>query len=261
MFIDPRSLTQDHQRLEEIEKASRRLVTQAILDFRETAAEIFAKEPDLVQDFGEDITREALDRMGVSRIDQRLFGKIDYKRARYLFHPEYAVRQALLVDSKAEKVAGASTATLQTAQTSLRIRHIRANTAVDEEGKLPSVLDTPQGPFLTTTIFVKYNYRVVDLVSGAADEGVEVEDEEERQEGADSGSNQLVDITVAALPNGFLQDIYNPTATDTIWRPGRNSPMRGEPFRVRLVFDLLKAKASWRVQKIQMAPTGFVWDE
>jgi Type II restriction enzyme SfiI len=263
MFIDPQSLEQNLPRLEEIERASLRLVTQAVLDFRETAAEIFAKEPDLVQDFGEDITREALDRMGVSRIDQRLFGKIDYKRARYVFHPEYAIRQALFVDSKAEKVAGASTATIQTAQTSLRIRHIRANQSIDEEGKLPRILTSPQGDFLTTTIFVKYNYRVVGLAGGGADEGVGDDGDEETVESVPElkSANQLVDITVAALPNGILQDFYNPTVADTIWRAGRNAPSLGEPFRVRLVFALLKAKAAWRVQKILAAPTPFAWDE
>ena len=54
--------------------------------------------------------------MGVAKIDQRLFGKTDYKRARYLFHPDYAIRQALFIDSKAEKVNGQGTATLQTSQ-------------------------------------------------------------------------------------------------------------------------------------------------
>src|SRR5436309_16071605 len=117
MFIEPAELANQPDRLEEIEKASMRLVTQAVYEFRLTAAEIFAREKDLAQDIAEDITREALDRLGVSRMDLRLFGKIDYKRARYVFHPEYAVRQALFVDSKAEKESG--TATLQTAQTSL----------------------------------------------------------------------------------------------------------------------------------------------
>src|SRR6266498_1039822 len=126
MFIDPRALENDLDRLEEIERASMRLVTQAIYDFRKTAAEIFEKERDLVQDIGEDITREALDKMGVSKIDERLFGKIDYKRARYVFHPDYAVRQALFVDSKAEAFSGRATATLRTAQTSMRIRHVRS---------------------------------------------------------------------------------------------------------------------------------------
>src|SRR5437867_13201751 len=113
MFTDPSSLASDHAKLEEIEKASMRLVCQAIYDFKNPATKIFENEQDFA-DIGEDITREALDRMGVSKIDERLFGKIDYKRARYVFHPDYAVRQALYVDSKAEKEG--TSATLQTAQ-------------------------------------------------------------------------------------------------------------------------------------------------
>jgi len=237
MFINPGSLRSDLDKVEEIEKASLRLVTQAIYDFRETAALIFENEKDLVQDIGEDITREALDKMGVSRIDERLFGKIDYKRARYIFHPEYAVRQALFVDSKAEDVRGQGTATLQTAQTSLRIRHIRSNQPVDEPGKLPAVIQTTKAEYLTTTIFVKYNYTKP------------TED-----------SCRLVRIVIAALPSGMLQDLYNPTAAETIWRAGRNAPTRGEPFRVRLVFNLLKQKKAWRVQTIPLAPDPFLWE-
>ena len=97
MLLDPRQLRDNLDRLEDIEKASLRLVVQALYDYRDSAQEIFHEESDWVADIGEDITREALDRMGMSRIDQRLFGKVDYKRARYLFHPEYAVKQALFV--------------------------------------------------------------------------------------------------------------------------------------------------------------------
>jgi len=61
MLINPHTLQDDPERLEAIEKASLRLVVQAVCDFRETAAEIFKYESDLVADIGEDITREALD--------------------------------------------------------------------------------------------------------------------------------------------------------------------------------------------------------
>src|SRR5690348_1868599 len=101
------------------------MAVQALNDFQATAASIFANEPDLAQDIGEDVTREALDRMGTSVIPIRLFGKMDYKRARYLFHPDYSLRQALFIDSKAEDIAGAGTVTIQTAQTSLAIRQYR----------------------------------------------------------------------------------------------------------------------------------------
>ena len=124
MLISPQLLRDDLERLEDIERASLRFVVQAIYNYRETASEIFQEEGDLVADIGEDITREALDHLGMSKINQRLFGKVDYKRARYLFHPEYAIKQALFIDSKAEKVSGQGTATLQTSQFSMIVRQI-----------------------------------------------------------------------------------------------------------------------------------------
>ncbi len=238
MLIDPYSLGNDLRRLEEIEKASLRLVVQAIYDYRETAAEIFHRESDLVADIGEDITREALDRMGTAKIDKRLFGKIDYKRARYLFHPEYAVKQALFVDSKAEKISGQKTATLQTSQFSLKVRQERANEVVEVQGELPSILHINGDTYITTTVFVKYNY-----------------------ESPSEGNNRLRSITIAALPNGLLQEKYNPSATDSIWLAGRNAPSRGEVFRVRLAFAKLKAKVGWRVQHIDLDGSAFEWSE
>ena len=237
MLIRPQDLKRDLNRLEDIEKASLRLVVQAIVDFSQDAVAIFREESDLVADIGEDITREALDRLGMSKIDQRLFGKIDYKRARYLFHPEYAVKQALFVDSKAEKTSGQGTATLQTSQFSMVVRQIRMDQAMEVAGKLPPVLTVRDEEYITTTIFVKYNY-------------------------AETGTNNVLDsITIAALPNGFLQDRYNPDCTDTIWIVGRNAPTLGEEFRVRLSFHRLKEKAHWRVQRIPIALGEFVWDD
>jgi len=212
------------------------MVVQAISDYRESAVEIFREESDLVADIGEDITRDALDRMGMSRIGQRLFGKIDYKQARYLFHPEYAVKQALFVDSKAEKTSGQRTATLQTSQFSLTVRQIRADEAVEIPGSLPPVLWLRDEEYITTTIFVKYNY---------------IE--------STSQMNALDSITVAALPNGLLQEMYNPNTDDTIWLAGRNAPTLGEAFRVRLSFPRLKAKANWCVQSMPLAPQLFEW--
>lgn len=237
MFLDPETLATDLERLEGIEKGSMRLVAQALYDFRETAAEIFRREPDLAQDIGEDITREALDRMGMSRLDARLYGKMDYKRARYVFNRDYAILQALFVDSKAEKIAGKTTATLQTSQTSMEIRQIRGGQELNVSGKLPKFIETEKGKCLTTTIFVKYNYDFKN------------------------NENRLITITIAALPNGFLQERYNPTPHDTIWKAGRDAPTRGEEFRVRLSFDRLKKKMNWRIQTIPMSPHPFVWDD
>jgi hypothetical protein len=236
MLINPQELSQNLDRLEEIEKVSLRLVTQAIYNYRTTAQEIFREESDLVADIGEDITREALERLGMPRIDQRLFGKIDYKRACYLFHPDYALKQALFVDSKAEKVSGQGTATLQTSQLSMIVRQIRFGGDMEVPGKLPTIVNLKGESYLTTTLFVKYNYQEQD------------------------SWNMLKSITVAAVPNGMLQERYNPNTQDTIWIAGRNAPTLGEEFRVRLSFHRLKVKANWRVQKIPIPPDEFSWN-
>ena len=240
MTLDPRQLKTEPSLLEEIEKATLRMVTQAIYDFRDEASEFFVHEPDAVADIGEDITREAMDRMGTSIIPARLFGRIDYKRARYVFHPEYSVRQALFIDSKAEQVAGSRTVTIQTSQTSLRIRQIRSGQPIDVQGTLPRTLQLQGVDYLVTTVFVKYNY----------------EDSEGKSEKA------LQSISVTGLPNGMLQEKYNPSHEEGIWLAGRNAPSRGESFRVRISLPGLKQLANWRVQNIELGPDdSFSWDE
>ena len=216
------------------------MVIQAIYDFRNEAGEFFVHETDLVADIGEDITREALDRMGTSIIPVRLFGKIDYKRARYVFHPEYSVRQALFVDSKAEKVEGAGTITIQTAQTSMHVRQMRANAPVDEPGTLPQVISAQDTNYLVTTIFVKYNYTEI----------------------IETSQKSLESISITCLPNGMLQERYNPTPMQTFWLAGRNAPSRGESFRARISLSRLKRLAPWRVQHISLTQGApFAWDE
>ncbi len=236
MFLDPYTLARRPELLESIEKASTRFVAQALDLFRQESVSIFEHETDLQGDIGEDITTEALDSLGMSRMAQRVFGKMDYKRARYIFEPDYAVRQVLLVDSKAEKSGGV--ARLQTSQTSMRVRQRRAGLNLDVPGKIPTVAVIKDIPFLTTTIFVKYVYR-------------------NRARG-----NALQKIVIACCPNGLLQDYYNPTPSDTIWVGGPNSPKRQEAFRTRLSFERLKRKKGWRVQTISIEPEElFVWDD
>jgi hypothetical protein len=103
---------------------------------------------------------------------------------------------------------------------------------------VPRVAVLGSEPFLTTTIFVKYVYATTER------------------------RNTLRQIKTACLPNGLLQERYNPTAVDTIWKAGPDAPTRGEKFRTRLSFSLLKAKSRWRVQEIVIEPAApFVWDE
>jgi hypothetical protein len=226
MFLDPNTLAENPNLIESIEKASTRFVSQAIELFRAEAQDIFAHENDLQGDIGEDITAEALDSLGMSRMAHRVFGKMDYKRARYIFEPEYAVRQVLLVDSKAERTGGV--ARVQTSQTSMAIRQVRARQELNVQGTVPRVAILQDVPFITTTIFVKYVYD------------------------REGGTNSLTKIIIACVPNGFLQGLYNPTPQDTIWVSGPNAPTLGEAFRTRLSFSRLKQKRTWRVQEISI---------
>ena len=243
MTLDPASLDQDLDLLESVGKASLRLVVQAIYSFATEAADIFENERDDVQDIAEDVTREAMDRIGTSIIPVRLFGTIDYKRARYLFSPDFSLRQALFVDSKAEKVEGSRTVTIQTSQTSqtsMRVRQVRSGAAVDVPGTVPLIYrDRDNLAFLTTTIFVKYNYEEIPEVG-----------------------NQLHSISITCLPNGMLQERYNPNPATTFWLAGRNAPSRGEEFRVRIGLTGLKEMASWRVQYLRLKPSfSFEWED
>ena len=214
--------------LENIEKTTLRLVFQAIADYRAQILEIFRMEDDAPMDIAEDMTREALDGMGAAKMPMRLFGKVDYKRAQYVFLPDHSVKQALFVDSKAERAEGRNTATLQMSQTSMRVRQYRQGAPTDIAGTLPLQVERGGEIFLTTTVFVKYNYRETDK------------------------ERCLEDITVVCLPNGRLQNKYNPDASDTIWLAGRNAPSLGEDFRVRLSFAKLAEKERWRVQTVPM---------
>lgn len=236
MFSNPRRLTTDPSTLESIEKATLRSVTQAMFEFKGEAVEIFSNSRDRPQDVGEDATREALDKMGAPAISKRLFGTFDYKKARYLFLPELAMRQALFVDSKVEK--DARTATLQRSQTSMEIHQFRKRTEVNERGTLPTVIDNKVGSYLVTTAFVKYDYDEVE-----------------------SGGMKLKSIFTVCVPNGLLQARYNPSVDDTIWMAGRNAETLGEEFRVRLSLRKLKDKAKWRVQAIDPYSKSFRWDE
>jgi len=210
--------------IEAVEKLTLRWVFQATLDFGMEAHEIFIKSPDDVKDIAEDITRELLDRLPGHNVPQRIFGTVDYKKARYIILPDQTIRQALFVDSKAEK--SNATATIQMSQSSMLIRQQRGGREVEEAGALPKISEYAGRHYLTTTVLLHFMY-------------------------ADAGdTHHLQEVTLAAIPNGLLQDKYNPHAKDVIWLVGRNAPSRGEDFRVRLSFSRLHAKCSWRVQKI-----------
>lgn len=203
------------------------VVSQAMLDYLPQAVRIFHEETDKAQDIAEDVLREALEAMGVSGFQERLYGKVDYKKAIYLFVPE-ARPVALMLDAKSEK--GNDSVTIQMSQTSMRVRYQGAQGPVDEPGLLKSAIDQGGRHMQVISIIAKYVY---------ADRN--------------NAGYDLKTIIVACIPNGALQFRYNPNPDDTIWRAGRHAPSRGEDFRVRLNYKLLSAKAPWRVRYLEAA--------
>nr|VFK28587.1 MAG: Type II restriction enzyme SfiI [Candidatus Kentron sp. MB] len=220
---EPNILTLDE--IEEIEKLTLRWVFQAVKDFGMEAQEVFLRSPDNVKDIAEDITRELLDRLSGFNVRQRIYGTVDYKKARYIILPEQVIRQALFIDSKAEKEN--RSATIQMSQTSMWIKQRRAGYEINEKGSLPEISTYEDKNYLTTTCLVHFMY---------ADDN--------------AGKHHLREVTIAGIPNGRLQDRYNPTADDGFWLVGRNAPTLDEDFRVRISFDRLKSKAAWRIQTL-----------
>ncbi len=201
------------------------MVVQAIKDYLPQAATIFREETDLPQDIAEDVTREAIEAMGLPGLRDRLYGKVDVKKAIYVFLPE-AQPVALMLDAKAEKPNGNRTATIQMSQTSMTVKMRRSGVEVAEPGGLEQEIRRGPRTFQVVTVIAKYVYEEID------------------------GSQRLDRVVVACIPNGRLQERYNPTAQDTIWLAGRNAPTLGEDFRVRLSYRHLREKAAWRVEEI-----------
>ena len=212
--------------IENVEQAVMSAVIQAITDYLPHIKTIFKEETDLPQDMAEDVTREALETMGVSSISERLYGKVDYKKAMYAFLPK-PQPIALMLDAKAEKPNGNRTATIQMSQTSMRVKQVRADEIIDEPGKLPTRIIRNGRELLVVTIIAKYVY-----------------------EGNERESENLKEIIVACIPSGDLQEKYNPDPENSFWRAGRNAPSLGEDFRVRIHYGDLQDKAAWRVCKI-----------
>lgn len=212
--------------LEMLERTTFEMVVQALTDYKKQASMIFRKERDDVKDIAEDVTREAIEAMGMSGFHERLYGKVDYKKAIYVFVP-HAEPVALMLDAKAEQSNGS--ATIQMSQTSMTVQYLNKSSgaSVCERGKLLQKINQGGRLLQVVSVVAKYHYK-------------------ERN----NGGYDLNEIIAACIPNGALQNRYNPNPQDTIWRAGRHSPKRGEEFRVRLNFSRLEEKAAWRVRHI-----------
>lgn len=208
-----------------VEQVCQRMVVRAMRDYEAKAKDIFRNEEEDAKEVAEDVTREAMEALGVSRIDYRLYGKVDYKRAAFVFLPESEQGVALMVDSKAEK--DGDTVTIQMSQTSMEVRQKRGGELTAVPGKLGKTIKINGKSLLTVTIFVKYVYTPSN------------------EKGLDLG-----EIVVACVPNGLLQEHYNPSPEKkSFWRAGRNAPSLGEEFRVRVNLKALAQADAWRVTR------------
>lgn len=226
---EPSELSLDE--IEAIEKLSLRALYLAACDFGFDAWEVFRQSDDKPKDIAEDATREMLDRLGGYGVSQRIFGNVDYRKARYVVLPDFSLRQALFVDSKAEKTS--ANARLQMSQLSMRVKQHRAGKSEDVVGGIEMEATYAGHSYLTTILLAHYHYEA-SKSSGSKD----------------LPPYYLRTLTLAALPSGKLQSRYNPDVADSIWMVGPDAPSRGEAFRVRLNFQALQAKRRWRVQRL-----------
>jgi hypothetical protein len=237
LFInDPCNLPSE--KIEDIEKLTLRMVYSAFVTYASDAKKIFALSPDDEKDIAEDITREIFNRFSGYPAEARVWSKVDFKRSQWVTLPEHMIRQSLLVDSKAEKNRP-DNARLQVGQTSMCIKQIRDHQRIEVPGTLPKCMVLDGKKYLTTTILTVYHYHKDKdpyYVSAV---------------GEDQVYRKLEEIVFCAIPNGLLQDEYNPSCEDSIWNVGPDSPTRGEEFRTRVSFSKLKRKSAWRVQKIK----------
>ena len=134
------------------------------------------------------------------------------------------------VGRQSGKVNGNRTATIQMSQTSMTVKMKRSGRIINERGKLEPEIRRGDRVFYVVTVIAKFLYQ--ETVAG---------------------NRNLESIIIACIPNGKLQNIYNPTPDDTIWRAGRDAPTLGEDFRVRLSYGLLAEKAHWRVREIDLS--------
>ena len=152
--------------IELIERTAFEMIVQALTDYRETAALVFREEVDQAQDIAEDVMREAMEAMGLSGFQERLYGKVDFKKAVYTFIPE-ARPVALMLDAKAEK--GNGSATIQMSQTSMLVQYVNNKTGEieSEPGRLSQEIKRDGRALHTVSVIAKYVYDTdTDFVLG-----------------------------------------------------------------------------------------------
>lgn len=226
MLTDPGDLTLDQ--IEAIEKLTMRWLFQAVSDMGTGPMEVFLRSPDDPDGIAEDVTREILDRLPGFNTSDRIYGDVDYRKSRYLLTPDLAIRQALFVDSKAN--LSPTDVRIQMTQLSIRVNQLRQGQPVSVAGTIDPIYKDDEGRnHISTTTFLHYHYEHI----------------------ASDSRHHLRSITILCVPNGLLQNRYNPSAQDSFWKVGPDSPTRGEKFRTRVNLKVLASKSGWRVQSFK----------
>lgn len=242
--IDVDDLTFDQ--IELVEKISLRLAFQSLVWFAPQAWDIFDRSPDDPQDIAEDITREAIGVFKGFSINERLFGTIDYKQARWLPMPFGLVPQALMVDSKAKRAYENARLDLQMSQVSMDV--------------FLGSKEAPLQPLLKTAMDLRFEGGIVKkAITSVVTAHYSYDIKPAGQVG-----NRLQRVIVAAVPNGLLKERYSPSRERTVFGVGKQSSGRGEDPRVRIYYSMLRSFAAWRVQEVVFDDRGrdqFNWKD
>jgi hypothetical protein len=232
--------------IELVEKISLRLAFQALVWFAPQAWDIFDRSPDDPQDIAEDVTREAIGVFKGFSINERLFGTIDFKQARWLPMPFGLVPQALMVDSKAKRAYENARLDLQMSQVSMDVLLESKKEPLQPLLKMAMDLRFEGGlvrKAITSVITAHYSYDIKPV---------------------GQVGNRLQKIIVAAVPNGLLKERYSSSRERTVFGVGKQSSGRGEGPRVRIYYSTLRSFAVWRMQEIVFDELGhdrFDWKD
>jgi hypothetical protein len=253
MLLNPETLPQALDRREETENPTLRLVTQAMDDDRAPARAIVREAGDVGSDIGEALTRDALDRLGMPRVGQRLFGTVDDHRAGSLVHSDDAIAQALFVDSPADS-------------TLYGCKHIRFGQAVNVQGNMPTVIPLRGEASLTPTLCSlcritmtrKKDETVFDIRQGVAialfvkDSSTSPNAPQAREDGADaadtsparpSSSSPMERVGGWQAPAAVWNDLKQPTpAAHILWQHRRGNQL-GVQFRCQHVSSSIRMPA------------------
>jgi hypothetical protein len=236
MIQDYTSLSPDQ--IEDIEKQTLRVITQAIQQYSKEAKQIFdyteASSDTEIIVLGEDITQYALEVAECYPINKRYAGFIDYKRVRWFSSIHGLVPQALLVDAKASTEN--SRDTLQQSQLPFNAEfEDKSGTVWELTRGIPDLeIECHSGdrlPVLNTSALVHLYY--------------------DKNPSDPTKQRDLKSIYILGLPSEPLKPKYNPDPKTAFFGQGKHSPARGEDPRIRVYFTRLKAMCPWRVQELK----------